>query len=231
MNNMRSYVAYIAPLQKLLQFVLVPLGTVLTAVGMQALKRMAPGVFAAGAEAFFAIASFYLLYLAVICDVFFERDNFGGTFSSRASYLEYMKTSPRGLSFYGQILTGSVCVRFLYALCVPGLFCLIGLPSLTGMSRSGGNFWLFFAGALWLAMQTGALFTRFFAAQNTALVSGMVSSMVIGMLFMVVSLIAFEKQNVTYTVAGVLAIAAGWVLAFVMVRTGMRKKEREYVDC
>ena len=233
MRAIRSYFAYIPLTQKLVQFVLMPLSSVAFAMLMILLEwKFYPG-HRMVESGFPVIVSMYTLMLFTVFDVMFDRGNFGGTFSSKASWLEYMKSSARGLSVYQNILRGSVITRIVYAVAVTGIFQLILLCAGMQTFSYTLSLWLFFAGGTCLATQLGAMLTRFFASEQTSLMAGMISSMLVSILFSIASLflsIRNMNEDRAYTVVGLLALFAGTALAYVLVVAGMKKKEREYYD-
>ena len=231
MRAIRSYFAYIPLTQKLVQFVLMPLLAVSFGVLSVVVNRaLHTGNGDAGIG---VMVSLYLLFLVVLCDVVYDRGNFGGTFSSKASYMDYLKSSPRGLSFHGEILTGSMIVRILYAVVVTAAFRLVLLAG--GLQTTGTALpvLVFLTGGTCLAAQLGSLLTRFFISEQTSMVAGMIAGMLVSMLFSVATVFVTIRgtgEAAAYLVTGLLALAAGILLAVLMGKSGIRKKEKEYYD-
>lgn len=228
-GSVRCYLTFIGFFQKLVQFVLVPvIALAFFAVFLNALQYLYPGNPSA-VSPFEAALSIYLLYIIVICDVLYERGNFGGTFTTRASYVEYMKSSPRGVSLYRNILLGGMIIRFCYALVTMGIFRILWTVTVREPALSALSSWVLFGGAAWLSMQTGALLTRFFDAENISMMASMISAMVISALFTGLSFLGPDHTPARMT-AGIVALLMGCVLAVLMVNTGKKKKEKEYHD-
>ena len=231
MKSLRSYLTYIPLSQKIVQFLLMPL----LAVTFGVLSVVADPYLRSGDDepGIYLLVSLYLLFLFVICDVIYDRGNFGGTFSSKASYMDYLKSSPRGLSFHGEVLKGSMIVRILYAVAVTAVFRLVLLAG--GLQTAGTALpvLVFLAGCTCLAAQLGSLLTRFFVSEQTSMVAGMIAGMLVSALFSTASIIVSVSgvgEPVVQIIIGVLALAVGALLAVLMVKTGIRKKEKEYYD-
>lgn len=228
-GSVRCYLAYASTLQKLVQFVLVPvIALAFFALFTNALRYLFSGNPSA-IGLFEAALSIYLLYIIVICDVIFERGNFGGTFTTRASHVEYMKSSPRGVSLYRNILLGGMIIRFCYVLVATGIFRVLWGVTLRQTPVAVCASWQLFSGAAWLSMQTAALLTRFFDAENISMMAGMISAMIISALFTGLSFIGSDQAPARMTV-GIVALLMGCALAVLMVNTGKKKKEKEYHD-
>ena len=229
-GSVRCYLAYAGSAQKLVQFLLVPLASLAASALMTLLAYlMARDQVMIEDTPLDTVFSFYLMYIVAICDVIFDRNNFGGTFSSRASHVEYMKSSPRGTRLYENILRGSMIVRFLYAAGCVLLFRFVRVMFASQAIVTALCAWVFFTGATWLAAQAGALLTRFFEAENISLAVALISALLVSVLFGTMSAIGFA-QDVSYAIAGVLEMLIGAGIAVLMVRTGVRKKEGEYHD-
>ena len=65
------------------------------------------------------------------------------------------------------------------------------------------------------------------------MVAGMITGKLVSMLFSVVTVFITVRgtgETTAYVITGLLALAAGILLAVLMVKTGIRKKEEEYYD-
>lgn len=230
MKTINRYMRFVPFIQKIVLFVLMPVVAVLLALGGVFAQKITDASGLSGPDALFlTIFSMYLLYVVTVADIYFERGNFGGSFSSRSSDLEYMKTSPAGLAFYNDILKGSMLVRFLYAGGVTLLYWLVVLAVTPQPPMRVLASWMFACGSTFFSMQLGALFCRLVVAQHTSFAIGMFASYLSGSLLVVAGILTTEIDLARF-LCGFATLALGALLAVLMVVIGKKKKEKEYHD-
>lgn len=212
---------------KAVRFLAIPLIVILLGVASALLEHRL-GIPAYYSDMIGRFMMIYLLILAVIIDLRFDQYRFGGTFTSKSTWLEYLKTSPRGKSYYRDVLCGSQILRPVFLILVAGL--LQGTRMMAGahVAEPFVSPLVCIAGA-YLASQIGCLFTRVIA--NDTLAYGIATCVSVILTSITHLSVMFEvSTSLPAVLICCAALALSVLLSVLMVWMGMKKKENEYVD-